>query len=63
MSIERIEEHLKEHPADYQSVISLYKQKSKEIEKKRRKREIEMLRKVARIRREDAEREQLGRDS
>lgn len=47
----RIEEHLKEHPADYQSVISLYKQRSKAIEKEIRKREIEMLRKVAEIRR------------
>lgn len=52
MDIERLEEHIKEHPADYQSVISLYKQRSKAIEKRRRNREIEMLRKVAEIRRQ-----------
>ena len=64
MSVEKIEKHLKEHPADYQSVIALYKQRSKEIEKRRRQREIEMLRKVAKYRRmRNEERTQLGRDS
>lgn len=40
MDLERLERHVKEHPADYQSVISLFKQRSKAIEKDIEKRRI-----------------------
>lgn len=52
MGIEKMEEHLRTHPTDYQTVISLYKAKSAEIEKRRRQREIERIRKVQKWRRE-----------
>lgn len=45
--VERIEEHLKTHPSDYQSVISLYKARSKAIEKKRGAKRIERLKLIA----------------
>lgn len=51
MDIERLEEHVKEHPADYQSVVSLYKQRSKMIEKKREKRRQEKQKLIAEMRR------------
>lgn len=47
MRSERIEEHLKTHPTDYQSVISLYKTRSKEIEQGIGKRRIEKLKRIA----------------
>ena len=47
MKSEKIEEHLKTHPTDYQSVISLYKTRSKEIEKKIGARRIERLKRIA----------------
>lgn len=59
MRIERIEEHLKEHPSDYQAVIALLKQRSELIEKKRREREIQMLRRIAECRKELNEKREL----
>ena len=49
--IERVKEHLTRHPSDYQSVVSLYKLQSKEIEKRRWDRKTERLRKIAECRR------------
>ena len=59
MNIERLEQHIKEHPADYQSVIALFKQKSKAIEKKRQREANEMLRRIAECRRELNEKREL----
>lgn len=47
MKSEKIAEHLKAHPTDYQSVISLYKARSKEIEQEIGKRRIERLKRIA----------------
>lgn len=47
MKSEKIAEHLKTHPTDYQSVISLYKARSKEIEKRIGARRIERLKRIA----------------
>lgn len=47
MKSEKIAEHLNTHPTDYQSVISLYKARSKEIEQKIGKRRIERLKRIA----------------
>lgn len=47
MKSEKIAEHLKMHPTDYQSVISLYKTRSKEIEQGIGKRRIERLKRIA----------------
>lgn len=47
MKSEKIAEHLKTHPTDYQSVISLYKARSKEIEQRIGKRRIERLKRIA----------------
>ena len=49
--IERITEHLQEHPADYQSVISLYKLRSDAIEYEIEQRRIEKKKMVAECRR------------
>lgn len=45
--VEKIEAHLRTHPSDYQSVISLYKNRSKEIERERKKAYIEKRKKIA----------------
>ena len=50
-NIARVEDHLKRHPADYQSVISLLKLKSRAVEKKIQTRRIEKQRKIAECRR------------
>ena len=47
MKSEKIAEHLKTHQTDYQSVISLYKARSKEIEQGIGKRRIERLKRIA----------------
>ena len=47
MKSEKIAEHLKPHPTDYQSVISLYKTRSKEIEQGVGRRRIERLKRIA----------------
>ena len=47
MRSEKIEEHLKSHPTDYQSVIALYKARSKEIESKINVRRVEKLKRIA----------------
>lgn len=47
MSIRKMEEHLLSHPTDYQTVISLYKARSKEIEKGRRERANKELKKIS----------------
>lgn len=45
--VERIENHLRTHPSDYQSVISLYKARSRDIERERKMRSIEKRKKTA----------------
>lgn len=45
--LRRLETHVKNHPTDYQSVISLLKLRSAFIEKQRKQKQIERLRKVA----------------
>ena len=45
--VARIEKHLEENPADYESVVSLFKTRSKVIEAARRRRQNERLKKVA----------------
>ena len=47
MKSEKIAEHLKTHPTDYQSVIALYKTRSKEIERGIHKRRVEKLKRIA----------------
>lgn len=49
--IVRMEKHLKEHPADYQTKISLMKSKSKRIDARRHQMQIVRLKKVAEARR------------
>lgn len=49
--IARVEMHLKEHPRDYQSRISLLKLRSSEIEHRRYEKRLERLREVAYYRR------------
>lgn len=50
--LNRINEHLKNHPNDYQSVISRMKIYGKAIDNERRLKTIERLKNVARYRRE-----------
>lgn len=45
--LRRLETHVRNHPTDYQSVISLLKLRSKAIEKQRKQKQIKHLRKVA----------------
>lgn len=47
----RLENHVANHPTDYQSVIALLKLRSEALEKKRKQSQIEHLRKVAKYRR------------
>ena len=46
-----IANHLREHPNDYQSKISLYKNHSRLIEQKRELKRIEKRKKIAEIKR------------
>lgn len=55
--LRRLETHVKNHPTDYQSVISLLKLRSEVIEKQRKQSQIEHLRKVAAYRKMLKERE------
>lgn len=48
--LERITEHLAKHPHDYQSVISLYKARSRLIEKEMQQRSIEKRKLIAECR-------------
>lgn len=48
--ITKVEQHLAEHPADYQSLISLMKLRSKEIENIYRLKKIERLKLIAECR-------------
>lgn len=50
--IETVKNHIKKHPNDYQSVISLYKLNSKQSDYDRRQEEIEVLKELHRIRSE-----------
>ena len=50
-NIARVEDHLQRHPADYQSVISLLKLKSRAVEKKIKDRRIEKQKRIAECRR------------
>lgn len=47
---ERLEEHLKTHPRDYESVIALYKLKSDEAAKKLKEKNNARLKDIARWR-------------
>ncbi len=53
--LERMDAHLKEHPKDYQTVISRLKTYSKAVDYERRRRINERLKNVAKYRREDNE--------
>lgn len=54
--IVNLQEHLKEHPADYQSRISLFKMKSEQVEYEARKKQNEKAKIIAECRRKlDAE--------
>lgn len=50
-AIKRVEQHLKEHPSDYQSVISLLKLRSKKIDKDIEQRRIDKMKRIAECRR------------
>ncbi len=50
--IERLKEHISEHPTDYQAVIGLLKANSDRIEHKLYMRKVEKLKRVAEYRRE-----------
>lgn len=45
--LERMEEHLKRHPNDYQTAISFLKNRSKEFDKERRHRQNKMRKDIA----------------
>lgn len=49
--LRRLENHVANHPTDYQSVIALLKLRSEAIDKERQKAKIERLRKIAKYRR------------
>ena len=53
--VERLEEHLKEHPTDYQAVVALLKRRSDLIEHRVWLRMIERKKKVAEIRKQRKE--------
>lgn len=55
--VERLEEHLKEHPTDYQAVIALLKRRSDLIEHRAWLRMIERKKAVAEVRRQRREKE------
>lgn len=48
---ERIKKHLAEHPADYQSVVALYRSKSADIEYEIERRKIQKRRLIAECKR------------
>lgn len=50
--LRRLDEHLAEHPKDYQAVISRLKTKSDAIEHEMHKNKIERLQRVAEIKRQ-----------
>lgn len=50
--VERLKEHIAEHPTDYQAVIGLLKANSDMIEARYHRRKIEKLKRVAQFRRE-----------
>ena len=50
--VDRLKEHIAEHPTDYQAVIGLLKANSDRIEHKYYLRKIEKLKRVAEIKRE-----------
>ena len=54
--VERLEEHLKEHPTDYQAVVALLKRRSDLIEHRAWLRMTERKKKVAEIRKQRKER-------
>lgn len=45
--LERMKEHLKENPKDYQTAISYLKENSRQITKRRKNAQNEMLKKIA----------------
>lgn len=53
----RLEEHLKEHPTDYQAVIALLKRRSDLIEHVAWLRMIERKKKIAEVRRQRKEKQ------
>lgn len=53
--VERLEEHLKEHPTDYQAVVALLKRRSDLIEHRAWLKMIERRKKVAEIRKQRKE--------
>ena len=55
--VERLEEHLKEHPTDYQAVVALLKRRSDLIEHRAWLRMIERKKAVAEVRRQRREKE------
>lgn len=55
--VERLEEHLKEHPTDYQAVIALLKRRSDLIEHVAWLRMIERKKKIAEVRRQRKEKQ------
>ena len=50
--LRRLDEHLAEHPTDYQAVISQLKTRSDAIEHKMHKQKIERLRRIAEVKRQ-----------
>lgn len=49
--ITRVEQHLQKHPSDYQSVISLFKLRSKAIDQRIEQRKVAKLKRIAECRR------------
>ena len=50
--LQKLENHVREHPTDYQSVIALYKLRSDNYSRQMKQRQIAKLRKIAKYRRE-----------
>lgn len=53
--VDRLEDHLKDHPTDYQAVVALLKRRSDMIEHQAWLRMIERKRRVAEVRKERRE--------
>ena len=53
--VERLENHLKEHPTDYQTVIALLKAKSDLIEHAQYLKSVEKKKRIAEVRRQRKE--------
>ena len=49
--LQKLENHVREHPTDYQSVIALYKLRSDNYSRQMKQRQIAKLRKIAKYRR------------